>query len=336
MKENVTIDQWYKCKIDKKLYRELIKRSDWQGIKHVSIWILCLIVSGYFVITTWLSWWSIPALFIYGNIFTACNPVWHECGHRTAFKTRWLNEMFYHIGSFMFNFEPIRWRWSHFRHHSNTLDTTDEGLDYEIQVTKPTDLLFVFLHHLPLGNIAFYKSYAALHLETTKHSVGIKTPVLINCVPEEEHNKVKYVARIHIILWILIISSSIYFQTWLPVVMLLLPFLYGTTSRNMFDFVQHAGLANNVKDHRLCTRTVKFNPIFSFLYWNMEYHLEHHMFPMVPSYNLKKLHEAVKDQMPKPKDSLWDAYKEIIPAILKQAKDPNYVLKVDLPKEKIS
>ena len=50
MKENVTIDQWYKCKIDKKLYRELIKRSDWQGIKHVSIWILCLIVSGFLLL----------------------------------------------------------------------------------------------------------------------------------------------------------------------------------------------------------------------------------------------------------------------------------------------
>ena len=65
----------------------------------------------------------------------------------------------------------------------------------------------------------------------------------------------------------------------------------------------------------------------------MEYHCEHHMFPMVPSYNLKKLHEAVKDQMPKPKTSLWDAYKEILPAVLKQAKDPTYVLKVELPKE---
>ena len=99
----------------------------------------------------------------------------------------------------------------------------------------------------------------------------------------------------------------------------------------MFDFVQHAGLANNVKDHRLCVRTVKLNPIFSFLYWHMEYHLEHHMFPMVPSYNLKTLHEVVKDQMPKPKNGLWNAYKEIIPAIIKQAKEPSYILKVNIP-----
>ena len=42
MQENVSLDHWYKCKIDKKLYRELVKRSDWQGIKHVSIWIFFL------------------------------------------------------------------------------------------------------------------------------------------------------------------------------------------------------------------------------------------------------------------------------------------------------
>ena len=67
----------------------------------------------------------------------------------------------------------------------------------------------------------------------------------------------------------------------------------------------------------------------------MEYHVEHHMFPMVPWYNLPKLHNLIKDQMPKPKNGLWDAYKEIIPVILKQAKDPKYVLKVDLPEESL-
>ena len=53
---------------------------------------------------------------------------------------------------------------------------------------------------------------------------------------------------------------------------------------------------------------------------------------MIPSYNLKKLHKLIKDQLPAAKKNIWDAYKEIIPAILKQAKNPNYVLKVDLPK----
>ncbi len=51
----------------------------------------------------------------------------------------------------------------------------------------------------------------------------------------------------------------------------------------------------------------------------------------VPAYNLKKLHKAVKNQMPKPKNGFLDAYKEILPAIFKQAYDPNYRLEVKLP-----
>ena len=48
------------------------------------------------------------------------------------------------------------------------------------------------------------------------------------------------------------------------------------------------------------------NPILSFLYWKMEYHVTHHMFPTVPSYNLDKLHHHIKDQLPKTNDGLID------------------------------
>ena len=35
------------------------------------------------------------------------------------------------------------------------------------------------------------------------------------------------------------------------------------------------------------------NPINRFLYLNMNYHVEHHMFPLVPYHNLPKLHALV-------------------------------------------
>ena len=68
----------------------------------------------------------------------------------------------------------------------------------------------------------------------------------------------------------------------------------------------------------------------------MEYHLEHHMYPMVPAYNLKKLHKVIKDQIPKPKNGFIDAYKEILPVIFKQVKNPNYKLKVKLGRIQIN
>ena len=63
----------------------------------------------------------------------------------------------------------------------------------------------------------------------------------------------------------------------------------------------------------------------------MEYHLTHHMFPTVPSYNLDKLHRHIKDQLPKPNNGLIDAYKEIIPALIKQREDESYFIKKDIP-----
>jgi fatty acid desaturase len=63
----------------------------------------------------------------------------------------------------------------------------------------------------------------------------------------------------------------------------------------------------------------------------MNYHIEHHMFPMVPYHALPELHEDMKPYCPKPYPSIFAAYREIIPAVLRQAKDPGYFVKRELP-----
>ena len=68
-----------------------------------------------------------------------------------------------------------------------------------------------------------------------------------------------------------------------------------------FGITQHAGLREDVLDHRLSTRTVYIDPVFRFLYLNMNYHVEHHMFPAVPYYNLPALHEEIKAYLPPPR-----------------------------------
>ena len=66
----------------------------------------------------------------------------------------------------------------------------------------------------------------------------------------------------------------------------------------------------------------------------MNYHVEHHMFPLVPYHALPKLHEAVKDDMPDAVSSLLAAWSEIVPAVLRQVKDPAYHVKRKLPEPK--
>jgi MocE subfamily Rieske [2Fe-2S] domain protein len=73
------------------------------------------------------------------------------------------------------------------------------------------------------------------------------------------------------------------------------------------------------------------NRIHRYLYWNMNYHIEHHMFPLVPYHQLPKLHELVKADMPMPYHGLVEAYREIIPALVRQSKDAGFHVKRRLP-----
>jgi fatty acid desaturase len=110
-----------------------------------------------------------------------------------------------------------------------------------------------------------------------------------------------------------------------------LPRIYGCWHMLLTGILQHGGLADNVTDHRLNSRTVYMNPISRFLYWNMNYHVEHHMFPMVPFHALPRLHELIKHDLPEPNPSMWHAYREMVPVLLRQLKNEEYYLKRELP-----
>ena len=138
----VNLNKWFRCQIDKKELKELCKKSDFQGFKHMFIYFFFLFLFGYLAYATWGTWWTVLFFIIYGNIWGCSDAVWHETGHRTAFKSKFWNDFFYFIASFMDNFEPIRWRYSHFHHHTYTI--FNDPVDFEIHVTKPTDLITFF------------------------------------------------------------------------------------------------------------------------------------------------------------------------------------------------
>lgn len=55
------------------------------------------------------------------------------------------------------------------------------------------------------------------------------------------------------------------------------------------------------------------------------------MYPLVPYHALPELHEAVKRDCPEPYPSLLAAWREILPAVLRQINDPAYHVKRKLP-----
>lgn len=58
---------------------------------------------------------------------------------------------------------------------------------------------------------------------------------------------------------------------------------------------QHA--LTNPEDPLLASRSVRSNRLVSFLLLNENYHLEHHLFPEVPSYNLPRLHALLETRV---------------------------------------
>ncbi|GAB0116600.1 fatty acid desaturase family protein [Acidisoma sp. 7E03] len=314
---------WYACTLPRKQLKELMRRKDGPAIRDTVIWLGALILSGVGGVHFWGSWAAVPFFFVYGVLYgSATDSRWHECGHGTAFKTRWMNEAVYQLACFMIMREPTVWRWSHTRHHTDTIIV---GRDPEISVKRPPDILGMLL------NLFALKSTAAAMRKLALHAMGRLTDEEATFIPEMERWKVFVVARIYLAILLAVAGLSIALHSWLPAMLVGLPTLYGGWLTIVFGVTQHAGLSEDVLDHRLNSRTIYMNPISRFLYWNMNYHVEHHMFPMVPYHALPALHAAIKDQCPPAYPNILAAYREIIPTLLRQRRNPDYYVVRALP-----
>ena len=316
--------QWYKCDVSRPVLKSIMQRRDGPAIRDTAIWVLSFLVFGGLAAYLYPGWWSLPFFLCYGVLYgSSTDSRWHECGHGTAFKTFWMNDAVYQVACFMIMREPTIWRWSHTRHHTDTIIV---GRDPEISVMRPTDILKV------IGAFfAIPQTWAAIK-KLVLHAQGRLDAEETTFVPETEREKVYLIARVWLAIHAVVILLALYLGSWLPVLLVgPLPTMYGAWLHVLTGITQHAGLAEDVLDHRLNSRTVYMNPIIRFLYWNMNYHVEHHMFPMVPYHALPALHQAIKADMPLPYPSLWAAYREIIPAIWRQRTDPTYYVKRPLP-----
>jgi len=314
---------WYASPVPRQKMRELLERKDGPAIRDTLLWFALIIGSGIGAFLLWGSWWAIIPLMMYGVLYASTSDSrWHEPGHGTAFKTDWMNNALYEIASFMVMREATLWRWSHTRHHSDTLVV---GRDPEIAVPRPPNLFSLCVRPFNLNTMPTYVRQVLLHC-TGRLSAEEKA-----FIPESEYGKLVLRARIYAVLYMSVIALSIYTGSILPLMFVGLPPIYGGWLMTIYGNTQHAGLAENVLDHRLNCRTVYMHAIHRYLYWNMNYHVEHHMFPLVPYHNLPKLHELVKADMPKPYNGILEAWRELVPAVIRQAKDPAYYIKRELP-----
>lgn len=308
--------QSYRSPIDPQRLRELMQRTNDRAARDTLLWLGLLVGLGVGAFLAWGTWWALPAFIAYGALYGgAADPRWHENGHGTAFRSRRPNDVVYYIASFMLLREPTMWRWSHVRHHSDTIIV---GRDPEISFPRP----FQFRTALP--NYLHLINGPTMLWRMVRHAAGVMDEDTRPFVPEEELPRVKWEARVFVVLLVAVVVWTAAVRTILPVLYIGLPSFYGVWLLWFFAITQHAGLREDVLDHRYSTRSVKMNPVFRFLYLNMNYHLEHHLFPAVPYYNLSALHEEIKTYLPDPSPSAWSTYREIMHALRIQRRDPDW------------
>ena len=149
---------WYRTRLDPAVLKDLTRRSDAkglaQGLAHLAV----------VAATAFFTWWSvgrlawplvIAAFFVHGTVlsFLGGAGAMHELSHGTPFKTRWLNEVFLAIASFLTWSNPALFRASHARHH---LYTVHHGLDLEV-VLPGRFRLRDFLWQLAFNPVGVYE-----------------------------------------------------------------------------------------------------------------------------------------------------------------------------------
>ncbi|MEM7444494.1 MAG: fatty acid desaturase family protein [Pseudomonadota bacterium] len=323
--------EWYHSDVPRKTMKRLMKRRNGPAARDTAIWVALHVLFAAGGTYFWGSWLAVPFWLAYGVIYgSACDSRWHECGHGTAFRTRWLNDIVYHIASFQVMRNPVSWRWSHARHHTDTIIV---GRDPEIAWMHPLKVALMALKYLGISD-----AWASLKVIFRNAFSGL-SPEELDYIPAAETSKAVFWARLHVAIYLATVLATIWMLAagygWMSAIPILLiggPRIYGCWHMVMTGLLQHGGLAEDVLDHRLNSRTFYLNPVGRFIYLNMNYHIEHHMFPMVPYYSLPELHELIKDDMPPANTSLFDAYREMVVAVMRQRHDPSYYVKKVLPK----
>jgi len=321
---------WYRSPIPKDKFKALHKRSNLKGAIQTLGYLGILGATG---LSAFYSFWHFPwqvtvaLVFLHGMVSAFMINGVHELGHGTVFETKKLNRFFCHILAFLGWINHETFYTSHTRHHRYTLHAPDD-----LEVVLPLRLMI--RHFFMVGFIDPPLAWNALKTtlriargkfegewELTLYPPGDKTG---RSVP------IRW-ARILLVGHALIAAAAIASGQWIIVVLVTLAPFYGGWLFFLCNNTQHIGLQDYVQDFRLCCRTFTLNPIVRFLYWQMNYHTEHHMYAAVPCYNLGRLHACIRHDLPPSPKGLFGVWKQIATIQARQEKDPAYQYQPELP-----
>ena len=202
----------------------------------------------------------------------------HEGMHNTLFTNRFSNRWVSAALGWIFCISFTSYKVMHTRHHQYLGDPRDPD-DYRNYTGNRPLLWAMHYFRLILGPYLYILLIPILALR-----YGSPT--------ERRHVIEEYMAMgvVYGVVAVSIPANLLMFLWFIPLVIT----AHMTAIRGL---TQHG--ITNAQDPFIASRSIQANRIVSFFLLNENYHLEHHLFPEIPSYNLEKVHLLIWPRLPR-------------------------------------
>ncbi|MDD9979829.1 MAG: fatty acid desaturase [Gammaproteobacteria bacterium] len=296
--------------LDRKMLKSIARRSDRPGLVYLVQWSAGLALTGAGVWAALGTPWIWPAMFVHGVLLTV--PAYafsHETAHGTAFRTRWLNEAVLWITSLIYMEEPLHRRYTHTNHHTFTWHV---GKDSQM----PFDTPMAFG-----GWLAEISGFSLLrfHLRVMGQlAAGRPSDTMKSVAPAGELPRMVRNARIFLAVYAgvgAVLAAGVLWPLWF----LVLPRVLGAPVMLLFTLLQHVEMEENSPSILDSTRSFRTTWLGSFLYMNMNNHVEHHLYPQVPFYALPALRDSVAGQVPAPDPGFFRTNWEVLTVVIRRS-----------------
>jgi fatty acid desaturase len=265
--------------VARKRLRQLKRRSNWPAALFLARHLAVIAATGWLVWATIDTYWLVPSMFLHGLGIVHLFAAQHEFAHRTAFRTRWLNDLFGSVFGTLIMLPHVYFRWEHTDHHTYTQDTQrDPQL-----ISLPRSLGAYFFY---LSTIPYWMGFLRPFVQHLKGHLSVKEK---RFVPATEFWKVVWEARAMLAIYLAAAVISFHYRTLTFLQYWLLPRLLAEPFMRFIRMTEHVGRPVDHADFLQNSRTCHVWPPLRWLAWNMPYHSEHHLSSGVPFHALPAL-----------------------------------------------
>lgn len=265
--------------------RRLHRLNPWWNLKILafgSIWVLC----GYTALHAPLIV-QLVCYYLIGATIQGLVILMHEAVHGILFRNRRLNRWIGFLCGLPAFLSVSAYRVGHLPHHRHERTARDPD-ELENVSRDPRILALLFCATFLAGEVfGFYRVGPpnALHARPTERRAIVTEYALITATFVTAFSLMPITIMLHV--WVF-------------------PALVARQLTNVRTLAEH--ILTDARHRLTATRTVRSNWFVSFFMCNLNYHIEHHAYPAVPWYNLRKLHALLRDDVRRAGAQIYGSY----------------------------